>query len=423
MKLYNTCLAGVIGLVAFTACTNEALESKFTKDESYGTMQVNVDVSKPKSKATAEVTDFPVLIFDAEGNTVESYNTVAEVPESIKLGVGNYVVQSHTPGTIKKKMSEPYYLGEKDVEILKDVTSEVEVICKMQNSIITIGYDDEFKEVFSSWEIIVSDGSETTLSFTNNSTSSVYWYFGEDGAKELTVNFRGTTSEGSTITTRYVLTKDQASEGYDDDSENFGGGNAIKINIKPTESTEGSVNSITINADVTFPETNDTVNVDVVDVPIFNPDTDTDPDNPDTGDEAITLSLPADIAFPAFGADGVDKSLGDTYIAATAGLKSIKVSIESTSEDMVSSLNDLTTQYGVDFVNGAEIVGNQSVVALFSDLNQSLSVPAEGDKEYTFPIGNFFDFLQVLQGEHTFNLTVTDMNGETKGGKLKITIQ
>ena len=222
-----------------------------------------------------------------------------------------------------------------------------------------------------------------------------------------------------------MLTKDQASEGYDDDSENFGGGNAIKINVKPTESTEGNVTNIVINADVTFPETNDTVNVDVVDVPIFKPDSgsDTDPDNPDTGDEAITLTLPADIAFPYMGASGVDKSLGDTYIAATAGLKSIKVSIESTSEDMVSSLNDLTSQYGVDFVNGAEIVGNQSVVALFNDLGQSLSVPAEGDKEYTFPIGNFFDFLQVLQGEHTFNLTVTDMNGETKGGKLKITIQ
>ena len=63
MKLYNTCLAGVIGMVAFTACTSENLESKFNKDEVYGIMQVNVDVSKPQStKATTEVTNFPVLI-------------------------------------------------------------------------------------------------------------------------------------------------------------------------------------------------------------------------------------------------------------------------------------------------------------------------------------------------------------------------
>ena len=425
MKLYSTCLAGVIGLMAFSACTSEDLENKFIEDKAYGSMQVSVDMSKPKSKAVSEVTDFPVLILDAEGNQIESYNSVADVPESIKLGVGNYVVQSHTPGTIKKKMSEPYYFGEKDVEILKDVTSEVEVICKMQNSTITVNYDDEFGEVFSSWEIVVSDGSETTLSFTNNSTSSVYWYFGAGGVKELTVNFRGTTSEGSTIATRYVLTKDQATESYDDDSENFCGGDAIKINVKPTESTEGNVTSVTINADVTFSETNESVNVDVVDVPIFTPDTDkdTDPDTPDAGDDAITLTLPADIAFPMFGATSVDKSLGDTYIAATAGLKSIKVSIESTSDEMIKSLGELNTNYGVDFINGAEIVGNQSVVKLFSDLNQTLSVPAEGDKEYTFPIGNFFSLLQVLQGEHTFNLVITDMDGGTKSGKLKITIQ
>ena len=424
MKLYSTCLAGVIGLMAFSACTSEDLENKFIEDKAYGSMQVSVDMSKPKSKAVSEVTDFPVLILDAEGNQIESYNSVADVPESIKLGVGNYVVQSHTPGTIKKKMSEPYYFGEKDVEILKDVTSEVEVICKMQNSTITVNYDAEFGEVFSSWEIVVSDGSETTLSFTNNSTNSVYWYFGAGGVKELTVNFRGTTLEGSTIATRYVLTKDQATESYDDDSENFCGGDAIKINVKPTESTEGSVTSVTINADVTFSETNASVDVDVVDVPIFTPDTDTDdPDTPDAGDEAITLTLPADIAFPLFGADDVDASLGDTHIAATAGLKSIKVSIETTSEEMTSSLGDLKTQYGVDFIGGAEIVGNQSVVQLFSDLGQTLSVPAEGDKEYTFPIGNFFSFLSLLQGEHIFNLTVTDMDGKTKSGKLKITIQ
>ena len=89
---------------------------------------------------------------------------------------------------------------------------------------------------------------------------------------------------------------------------------------------------------------------------------------------------------------------------------------------MVSSVGDLNTNYGVDFIGGAEIVGNQDVVTLFNDLNQPLSVPAEGDTEYTFPIGNFFELLQVLVGEHTFHLTVTDMEGNTKTGTVVITI-
>jgi hypothetical protein len=63
------------------------------------------------------------------------------------------------------------------------------------------------------------------------------------------------------------------------------------------------------------------------------------------------------------------------------------------------------------------------VVTLFDVLEKPLSVPAEGDKEYVFPIGNFFTLLTALQGDHTFVLTVTDMNGETKDGKLTLTVE
>lgn len=119
-----------------------------------------------------------------------------------------------------------------------------------------------------------------------------------------------------------------------------------------------------------------------------------------------------------------DPSLGDTYIAAENGIKSIKVKMSSTSEDMISSLNDLAGNYdGVDFISGAEVVGNQEMVRLFGDLGQTLAVPAEGDTEYTFPIGNFFTLLAFLPGEHTFTLTITDMQGNTKDGLLKLTVE
>lgn len=74
-------------------------------------------------------------------------------------------------------------------------------------------------------------------------------------------------------------------------------------------------------------------------------------------------------------------------------------------------------------MSGAEIVDNQNVVTLFNDLQQPLSVPSQGDKSYNFPIGNFFDLLQVLQGEHTFYLNVTDMTGASKAGSVSITVE
>ena len=417
MKLQNTLLAGAIAITALSSCCNE---DAFDAMEQTGKMQVAVDIAKPQARATTEVTDFPVIIYNAAGTQVYSYNTVADVPANVTLEVGNYNVESHTPGAISKKMTAPYYKGVQDVEILKDITSQVNVVCKMQNSKITVNYSDEFRSVFSTWEITINDGSETALSFTNSSTAnSTYWYFGEEGVESLKVNFRGVTTTGSTVAASYVLTKSMADESYDDDRKNFSGGDAITLNLNPTESTEGNVTSITINADVTFTETNETVDIEVVDKPGFIEE----PDDPNPGGDdgtGITLNLPPDMSFNS--STQPDVSAGDTYIAAEKGLKSITVNLASTSNEMNSSLAELNTNYGVDFIGGAEIVDNQDVVRLFDDLGQTLAVPSEGDTEYTFPIGNFFVLLTMLPGEHTFNLTVTDMEGNTKSGKLKITI-
>ena len=423
MKIYNNILAGTLTLMAFASCMSEDLESKFTAGGDQGTLELGVELLQPARRDVSTV-NFPVVIKDASGSVVKEYATVAEVPASIVMAVGSYTVESHTPGEIAKSMSNPYYKGASDVEIVKDVTSPVNVVCKMANSQVNINYDEEFRNVFTAWEVTIDDGSETALSFTQSSTTNtIYWYFGEAGVKQLFVNFRGTTTTGNTIAARNVLTKNQSSTGgYDDDNTNFTGGDLITLNFAPTESTEGNITGITLSANVVFDETAEDINVGVIDVPGLNDPTGGG-DNPGGGDtEGITLNLPADIAMAVGGAAALDKSLGDTYIAAGAGLKSIMVRIESDSEDMNGSLGDLSEQYGVDFLAGAEIVGNQNVVSLFESLGQKLSVPAEGDKEYTFPIGNFFGFLQLLTGKHRFHLTVTDMNGNTQSGSLLITV-
>lgn len=425
MNIKYALLAGSLAVFGLAACVSENhdLEQGQAVDE--GRMALQVSRIEPMvTRATTPVTNFPVILYDASGTKVTEWAAVSQVPSTYTLSVGSYTVESHTPGIIEKQMSTPYYLGTADLEITKDVTTNVEVICKMQNSPITVSYDAEFLSVFTSWSITIDDGTDAAISFTQadgTSPATIYYYFDND-VEKLTMNFRGTTTDGSTVSARRILTKNDADEQYDGDSQYFDGGDALNLNFTPTESTSGHVTDITVNATVTFVETNDELTLEVTDDGTLDPGTDPTPDPGTGGSDAITLSLPSPISYPFLGAATVDKSLGDTYIAAEKGLKSIIVSIESTSEEMVSSVGDLNTNYGVDFINGAEIVGNQDVVKLFTDLNQPLSVPAEGDTEYTFPIGNFFDLLQVLAGEHTFHLTVTDMEGNKKNGTVTITV-
>lgn len=418
-NIKTSLLTGALSVVALTSCVSENLDLGNTET---GVLQLSVDIVQPQSRSLTEVTSYPVVIYDADGNVKFSYNSVSDVPATIRTGVGKYTAESHTPGGLEKQMSYPYYKGTKDFEILPNTKSEVEVTCTMQNSQIVVNYNGDFMDVFTSWEITLSDGEGAALSFTNTSSSApVYYWFGEDGAEELTLNFRGTTADGSTVVARNTLTPSQASSGYDSDRENFCGGETLTLNFTPAESEDGKISSITINANVTFTETNETIDVDVVDKsnmddPGNNPGD--DPGN-DPGNAKITLNLPQNMTVSA----ATDKSLGDTYIKCEDGIKSIKVNIVSTSGEMVESLNDLNTNYGVNFVAGAEIVDNQSMVQLFNDLNQPLSVPTQGAIDYTFPIGNFFGLLGFLSGQHTFNMVVEDMNGSKKSGVLVLTVE
>lgn len=423
MKSYKL-LLGCAALLAMTGCVSEDMTGSSDK----GVLSLDVSTRQPTATRAGEyeVTDFPVTIYKEDGTTrVESYDAVDAMPEKIRLDVGTYVLEAHTPGTMQRQMTYPYYKGTATSEILKDVTTQTTIVCKQQNGSIKVNYDEDFLALFTAWTITFDDGGDQALSIKNtngNDPTAVYWAFGENVDK-LTVNFRGTTADGNTITASKLLTKDQATETYDGETTNFGGGDAVVVNFTPVEATTGKV-TISISANIVFTETSETVTISVVDNGTLTPENPDDPQTPDdpTPGGGITLNLPAPISYPFLGAASVNKSLGDTYIAAESGLKSIIVSIESTSSEMVTSVGKLNDNYGVDFINGAEIVGNQDVVRLFSELNQPLSVPDEGDTEYTFPIGNFFELLQVLAGEHTFNLSVTDMDGNVKTGKVVITI-
>lgn len=421
MKLHNAFLIGVLTISGLSSCLSEEFDNELAK-KGMGQLEVNVDVLEPAARATTEVKNYPVEVQDVNGATISSYNTVAEMPASIMLQVGNYVVKSHTPGTIEKKMAAPYYRGSQNVEILKGVTSPVNVICKMANSQIRVTYSDLFRELFTSWDITVTDGSETALDFNNASTTnSVFWWFGEDGAKELTVNFRGTTKDGNVIASRSILTKDDADESYNEDCPNFCGGDLVNIDFDTTDATDGTLSSVTITANVVFTETNETINVNVFDTPSF------EPENPDPGTDpetnSIKLTLPKPISIPAAESATADPSTGDVVIETENGIKSILVTVKSSSDEMMEQLGAVAGEYpGVDLVNGCEVVGNQNLANFLGSLGKTLAIPSSGDKKYTFPVGQFYLFLGLLPGEHNFTLTVVDMKGEKNSGTVKVTI-
>lgn len=423
MKLFNIFSLGVLMACAFSSCEmKKELTSDLEESFEMGALELDVTVKQPVSNSRAEsnvpTNDFPVVIQGtSEGieDVKKEYNTVDGVPETIQVPVGNYNVSSHTPGELQKKMDAPYYAGNTDITVTKDIETVANVVCKMANSRIQVNYGDEFKTSFKSWTITVDDGAETALTLTNEdeNPAPIYWLFGEN-VKSITVNITATTTSGSTVKDRRVFTKSDASENYEDVGDAFTGGDAIEINMGVTESTTGNVTGITINANITFENHEDTV-----DIPTKEPIGPTPPRG------KVTLNLPADVTYSISAGDA--PASADAYIASEAGLDKIVVTIVAGNDAFQAILVDLTMG-GQSFLSengGVDLIDNSDFGNLVATVGSQ--APTDGCKEYTFPIGAFFSFLNMTGAtdpgkSHEFHITVTDKNGEEATGVFKVTI-
>lgn len=430
MKRFNIIVLSALTAIGLASCElkNELIGNNTDKVVT-GTLELGVSVKQPSSqtRATTEATDFPVIITGTStevSDVQKEYATVSEMPTSISLPIGKYAVTSHTPGELQKKMNTPYYGGSVSMTISKDITTSVDVICKMKNSRIQLSYGDDFKAAFKSWTITVDDGSSTVLSYTddNKNPSPIYWYFDEESVSAITVNIRATTTEGNTVSESRIFQKKDAAEKYDDVTDFFNGGDALEIKMGTVTSSTGNVNGITINTTITF-ENHD----EAVEIPVNGEETSEPEPGPGEGEtgDGPKLQLPKDVTYSISDATSIPSS-ADALISAESGLQSIVVTIVSGNTAFNEILKDLKMD-AQSFITGVNLIDNTDFNNLLQNVDESMFAPHDGDTEYIFPIGVFFTFLNVTgatdEGKsHQFNITITDKNGATADGTFKVTI-
>ncbi len=443
MKLHKIFL-GCAAAMALVSCVSEDISKSAGKDS--GTLQVGVETLEPlKTRADAyTVTNFPVTIYKADGITeVESYETVAQMPTSILLPTGDYVLESHTPGPMETIMTTPYYKGRESTTIMKDVTTPATITCKMANTSVTVHYDADFLALFTSWTITFNDGNDNALSIDNTKgtePATLYWNLGE-GVESLTINFTGRTAEG-TVSAPMTITKSQATETYGGESNKFAGGDAIVVNFTPELASTGYV-TVGITASIFGLDAEEVpAVVEIVDDATFTPD-DGSGDEPGGdepggdepgGDEpegAPYFVCDALTTGDTFVCDAIYYSDDDYYDYSAAGtlpqtevkiytpkgLKSLKVNITGGNE-------------GFEGATGAfknhEIIGSPDLTTVFSGVDGA-ELPVEGQTEYTFPVYAFYGMIAKFgptdSGKaHEFKITAEDLEGNIKNATLKVTV-
>lgn len=422
-----------INIIALCAMTMLGLASCELKDElsgdkgqkaGSGTLELGVATKVPSAvtrTVDAAAADFPVTITNSSDEVVASYDRADAMPSSIKLTVDSYTVDAHTPGTLVRTMSAPYYAGSLDFTVIKDVTTTRNLVCTMQNSYIKLNYDPTFLENFSTWTVTIDDGGQNALEFTHKDTdpAPVYLLFGEN-VKTINVNIKAETIKGETVSASFALTKADAIESYDSDNIYFTGGDALTFTLTPTETLQGSVSGLTLTVEALFQDGDNEIWTIYVDDVVLEPDDDGDNNEDET---PIVISEPKGTSYLT---DGISWTTGDSYpdvliqMDFTNGLKSVYVMAQTTDED---------------FKNAIGVMGNGAMLQepgldLTSDTAQELAdlfdLPKVGDKQYNFSLKEaIFTLLAEdpgYNGTHSFILKAVDSKNNSATATLTIHI-
>lgn len=447
MKTMNKWMWAVTLLFGLASCEmKDEILGKDPMTGDTGTLSLSVETGKVTRGTTDQVDQFPVVITGKDVEYTQKFDSYAELKQAgkVKLPVGTYTIEACSPGEFKSEMTEPFYGGEQDVKIQKDVTSETSVVCTMQNVKISIELTDEFLATYQDWTITVTDKNGHIKTYTKaadgETPAPVYWKM-DEGVETIYINGTAKTNgnENEDVTISGTAKKSNLPEFEEGDDTSFVGGDELKIDFTPVK-VEGSTpgiekDGIQITITLFNSEKNENVKIPV------NPGTDGgDTEEPGTGEDggdeggegdtntAPTIQLPADITY-SISAEDAPKS-ADAIIKAPAGLESVIVKIDGGNAAFRAVINDLDLG-GSNFTSGVDLVGNDTFEGIIADLGMMgidpISVPEEGDTEYIFPIASFFKMLNIYKAtdpgdSHDFIITVQDKNGKNVEDVLKVTI-
>ena len=117
--------------------------------------------------------------------------------ENVELRVGNYTVFADLGNPEVEGFEQPYYAGSKDIHLDKGDNVDVDLECKLANSILKINYTENFKKYFSTYLSYVSTSKGNTVEYVQDETRGAYMASGEVtvyvkakkmGANEATLN-------------------------------------------------------------------------------------------------------------------------------------------------------------------------------------------------------------------------------------------
>lgn len=186
----------IVGCVAgLTGCTNEdkAMGSR-------GYLRIGVENDVTLQTKAAYAASLNVTILDAAEDTVKHITGFdPALNDRIELEAGAYSVVVTSGNRDSAAWEMPFFYGKEECRIVADQLSDVQVVCKIANTKVTVDYSDSFKTYFPEYTATVSNSSGS-LVYEKGETRGGFF-----AAEKLTAVLNLTNTDGRTFVLKRVF--------------------------------------------------------------------------------------------------------------------------------------------------------------------------------------------------------------------------
>jgi hypothetical protein len=126
-------------------------------------------------KSTSGTENFKVVIYTAAGQAVRTYDRAADMPDEIRLETGSYYVTASSDNDLPAAFNNPWYFGKSDnFTVTPGGTQSIVVTCELANSVVTVQFSDNIRNLFATYQATVSS-AEGSLLFGKNENRAGYF--------------------------------------------------------------------------------------------------------------------------------------------------------------------------------------------------------------------------------------------------------
>ncbi len=184
-----------LGAIALTSCTEDELGMGGEGQLALKVALKDDVIVLSKATDNTALEESAVVKFYSQEGLIRRYDGLSSIPEMITLKSGEYSVKIQAGDSVESSFDKMYFKGNKGFTIERNNFTQLEVPCKIANSVVTVAFDG-FDGVLTNTQVNVSVKGDG-LTFDNSNLGSKGYFMMPDATTPLKWVLTGEKADGT----------------------------------------------------------------------------------------------------------------------------------------------------------------------------------------------------------------------------------